>query len=195
MQSLRVLVLGFAAMLALSSGIFSQEKKAEKKPQFVGIDGCAKCHKRKTTGNQLGQWKETAHAKAYATLATEKSKEIAAAQGIADPQKDDKCLKCHITAHGVEAALIAKPKEGERGLVAEDGVGCESCHGPGSLYSPRKVMKDREASIAVGLVVPDEKLCLQCHNDESPTFDGFVFEEMWKKIDHPNPKKKADPAK
>ena len=178
-----------ASALLLQAPAFAQEKQAEEKPQYIGVDGCAKCHKRKSTGNQLGKWQEAKHSKAYATLATPEAKKIAAEKGIADPQKDGKCLKCHVTAHGVDAALIAAPAEGKKGLVQEDGVGCESCHGPGSLYKPRKVMKDREASIAAGMTVPDEKTCEKCHNKESPTFKEFKFEEMWEKIKHPNPKR------
>ena len=195
MQSMSKLgvVTGVMGLLFLQVSGFAQEA-AEKKPQaaYIGVEACGKCHKRDSTGNQLGQWKETKHAKAYATLATPEAKKIAAEKGIADPQKDDKCLKCHVTAHGVDASLIAEPAEGKKGHQIEDGVGCESCHGPGSLYKKRKTMKSREASVAAGLIIPDEKTCKKCHNEESPTFKGFNYEEMEKKIDHPNPKKAAE---
>jgi len=159
------------------------------KPSYIGAEACGKCHKRESTGNQLGQWKQSKHAKAYETLATPEAKKLAAEKGVADPQKDGKCLKCHVTAYGVDAALIVKPAEGEIGFKAEDGVQCESCHGPGSLYKSRKVMKSREASVAAGLVIPDEKLCKQCHNPESPGYKPFNYEEAKKKILHPNPNK------
>ena len=42
----------------------------------------------------------------------------------------------------------------------------------------------------VGLVAPDEKLCTGCHNEESPTFEGFDYEKMLKKIAHPIPEEK-----
>ena len=186
------LIAGAAGLLFWQAPVGAQEGAEEKsKAAYIGVDGCAKCHKRKSTGNQLGKWKEAKHSKAYATLATPKAKEIAAAKGIADPQKDGKCLKCHITAHGVPAELIAAPPEGKKGLVIEDGVGCESCHGAGSLYKGRKIMKDREASIAAGLAIPDEQTCKKCHNDESPTFEAFDYAKMKAKIIHPNPKEKA----
>jgi hypothetical protein len=54
------------------------------------------------------------------------------------------------------------------------GVQCEACHGPGSEYKSMKVMKDREASIAAGLIVPDEATCRGCHEKaphEVPAFD------------------------
>lgn len=160
------------------------------KPAYIGVEACGKCHKRETTGNQLGKWQESKHAKAFATLATPKAKEIAAAKGIADPQKDGKCLKCHVTAHGVDASLIVKAATPEeKGFVAEDGVQCETCHGPGSLYKARKVMKDKAAAVAAGLIAPDEKLCKTCHNPETPSYKEFNFAEMKKKIEHPNPNK------
>jgi len=160
------------------------------KPAYVGVEACGKCHKRDTTGNQLGQWQKSKHAKAFATLGTPEAKKIAAEKGIADPQKDGKCLKCHVTAHGVDAALIvAAATPEEKGFMAEEGVQCESCHGPGSLYKPRKIMKDKTAAVAAGLIIPDEKLCLKCHNAESPTFKEFNYAEAKKKVEHPNPNK------
>ena len=156
---------------------------AKPKPAYVGAGGCKMCHKSEKKGNQFGQWEASKHAKAYATLATPQAKEIAKKKGIADPQKDGKCLKCHVTAHGVDASLI----EGKKYKI-EDGVQCESCHGPGSLYKKRPIMKDRKAAVAVGLIIPDEKTCKQCHNEESPTFKSFKYEEMVAKIAHPYPK-------
>ena len=161
---------------------------AKPKPAYIGAAGCKTCHKSEKKGNQFGQWEASRHAKAYATLATPAAKEIAKKKGIADPQKDGKCLKCHVTAHGVDPSLIAAPKKGKKGFQIEDGVQCESCHGPGSLYKKRSVMKDRKAAVAVGLIIPDEKTCKQCHNEESPTFKSFKYEEMVAKIAHPYPK-------
>jgi hypothetical protein len=70
-----------------------------------------------------------------------------------------------------------------------EGIGCEACHGPGSEYKSMKVMKDTEASMAAGLVLPPEDHCLQCHNENSPTYKPFDFEKRWAQIAHP----KAEP--
>jgi hypothetical protein len=184
------LAAGVAGLLFLPVQTLSQEKK--EKPAYIGVEACGKCHKRESTGNQLGQWQQTKHAQAYATLASEEAKKIAKEKGIADPQKDGKCLKCHVTAYGVDPSLIVADKEGKPGVRLEDGVGCESCHGAGSLYKSRKIMKDRQASLANGLVIPDEKTCTTCHNEESPNYQEFKFEEMVEKVKHPNPKKGMD---
>jgi hypothetical protein len=64
---------------------------------------------------------------------------------------------------------------------------CESCHGPGSLYRKKKVMSDRDKSVAAGMWEPekDAKICTACHNDESPTWDpakGFDHEARMEEI-------------
>jgi len=55
---------------------------------------------------------------------------------------------------------------------SEIDVSCEACHGPGSGYKAMDVMKSREASVAAGLIIPDEALCKSCHvgapHDQKP---------------------------
>ena len=169
-----------ASVVLLPASVFAAEDAP--KPQYIGSMTCAKiCHKTSKQGEQLRIWEESAHAKAWETLASEKALAIAKAKGIADPQKSEQCVKCHTTAHGVAAELL------DAKFSHTEGVGCESCHGPGSLYKKRSVMKDRAASVAVGLLLPDEKTCVQCHNEESPTYKPFNYEEKWKLIAHPKP--------
>ena len=74
-------------------------------------------------------------------------------------------------------------------LKVEEGVSCESCHGPGSKYFPNAIMKNSEKSMEKGLILPIEEVCTMCHNEESPHFKGFNFEEYVKKIAHPNTEK------
>ena len=40
---------------------------------------------------------------------------------------------------------------------------CEDCHGPGSEYKPKAVMKDPAKAKAAGLVMPDKAFCAKCH--------------------------------
>lgn len=155
-------------------------------PSYIGAETCAKtCHKTEKQGLQLSIWQESAHSKAFETLGTPEAREIASTKGIADPQKADECLRCHVTAHGVSDDLKGKK------FSHEEGVGCEVCHGPGSIYKERKIMKDREASVAAGLLLPDEKTCLQCHNDQSPTYKPFKYDERIEAITHKKPPKKG----
>lgn len=152
---------------------------------FVGAEKCKMCHNTPAKGKQFTQWAESKHAKAYQTLASEEAKKIGATKGIADPQKSPACLKCHVTGHGAPAALL-KDK-----YKAEEGVSCESCHGPGGDYWNMTVMKDRAKALAAGMVVPTEKTCTTCHNSENPTHKGFDYQAMLAKVAHPNPARGA----
>ena len=149
------------------------------KHQYTGVKMCKTCHsKQKLGGEEYPVWEKLAHAKAYKTLASPAAKKIAADLGIADPQKDPGCLKCHTTAHGVDAKWRGKR------LTLEEGVSCEACHGPGKDYKGKKVMEDHAASLAAGMVIPNEKTCRACHNEESPTYREFEYEKALKKIQH-----------
>jgi hypothetical protein len=163
---------------------------AAAKFDYVGVKKCAMCHKTVAKGGQFQQWEKSTHAKAFATLQGEKAKQIATEKKLAKPAHESpECLKCHATAFPVMASLATAK------VTLEEGVSCESCHGPGSAYSPMAVMKEITAGTkdgkTLGLTMPDAKTCQRCHNAESPTFKGFKFEEMVAKITHPDPTRKA----
>lgn len=156
--------------------------------KYIGVAKCKMCHKTVKSGDQYTKWSNERHSKAYATLATPESKEVAKKAGVTeDPQKAEKCLKCHVTAYAAPAT--AK----EASLTLEEGVSCEACHGPGSAYKTNAVMKALYAGTQkgadVGLVEPTKEVCVKCHNPESPTYKPFNYEEAVKKISHPVPKK------
>ena len=186
----------FAVCLALGSarGAEKDEKGAKEqfKHKFVGVNNCKLCHSDPDTGDQFGKWKKSKHAEALKTLQGAKAKEIAGKQGIDDPSKSEKCLKCHVT--GANAPADA-PKDVLQSIKTKvkpaDGVQCESCHGAGGDYAKKEVFdKGPEAAMALGLIEPNEKVCARCHNKDSPTWTGkFDFKEMAEKIAHPNPKK------
>ncbi len=183
------LVLGTMVLGAFLAGpAFAADaaKKEEPAHKVVGAAKCKMCHNSAAKGAQFKVWSESKHAKAFATLATDEAKKIAKEKGIADPQKDAKCLKCHETGYGKPAALF------EATFKPEDGVQCEACHGAGKDYMAMAVMKDLRAKkkepASVGLVLPTEKECVACHNSESPTFKSFDFKEAVAKIAHNYPK-------
>jgi len=154
--------------------------------EIVGAPKCKICHKSKT-GDQWGKWLASKHSKAYDALGTDLARKLGAERGVEDPQKDPACLKCHTTQgfHGADVAVSAKGK-----YKVSEGVGCEVCHGPGSDYRKKKIMKDLDAAKAAGLQLhKEEAFCKKCHNEESPSYKEFVFEERWAKIAHPRPKK------
>jgi hypothetical protein len=166
----------------------AQEKAAASEFQYGGVITCKPCHLTPKSGAQFKIWSASPHAKAYETLKTPAAKEAAKKMGIDDPATSDKCLKCHVTAHGVDAKL-----KGAK-LTLEEGVSCEACHGPGSAYKGQKLMKDiydgKVDGAKYGLIEPTEEVCVKCHNKESPTFKGFNYKEDAAKIAHPVPKAK-----
>jgi len=152
--------------------------------EIIGAPNCKGCHKAKT-GDQWKIWTESAHARAFETLASAASLKIAADRGIGDPQQAEACLKCHTTRGflGVDVPVSEKGKYADN-----EGVGCESCHGPGSDYKPGNIMKDPEAARAAGLVMERTvEACARCHNESSPTFKPFDFKQRWAAIAHPVP--------
>ncbi len=163
--------------------------------RYVGAEKCKNCHMSEASGNQYAAWQKMDHAKAFATLASDKAKEIGKAKGIDDPQKSDACLKCHVTAFGLPADQLQKPMD------AKLGVQCESCHGPGEQHSKARMAAaakeadDAQAAapkaVPAGEIVslPDQKTCLSCHNDQSPTFKPFCFQERVDKVRHDDPRK------
>lgn len=155
--------------------------------QYVGAESCKICHKAKT-GDQWQKWLDGPHAQAYETLKNERSAAIVAEMGLSGNAWElDECLSCHVTGHGQpESAFDAKAVE--RGKYAvEQGVGCESCHGPGADYKKMKTMQDHDAAVAAGLSEITAETCTACHNEKSPTFAGFDYESHAAKIAHPIP--------
>ena len=143
--------------------------------EYIGAAKCKMCHNKEAKGKQYDTWKAKPHAHAYASLASEAAKKFSD-----DPQNDPKCLKCHSTYHAASEDLMLT-------ITAKEGVSCESCHGPGSKYKSMSVMKDQQKSLDNGLILPVEAVCLTCHNEESPTYKVFNYDEAVAKIAHPNP--------
>jgi hypothetical protein len=150
---------------------------------FIGAKSCMACHKNPAKGAQYTKWLESPHAHAYQSLLTDESKQICAEKGItAAPEEAPECLKCHVTAWDAKAELLGKKYD------KTEGVSCESCHGPAADWKTPH-MKDVEAALTLGMIVPDEALCKTCHNPESPTYREFVYAEKLAAVAHPNPKK------
>ncbi|HVV70814.1 MAG TPA: cytochrome c family protein, partial [Verrucomicrobiae bacterium] len=152
--------LAAAAMLAVFAGSANAQS-------FEGRKKCSSCHK-----SQAQSWGETAHAKAMESLKPN-TKAEAKKKAKLDPKKDytkDKdCVGCHVDGWG---------KEG--GYTIEDpskfttGVGCESCHGPGSkyrgihrksgaAYEKSKKTTPRQTRADAGQDFKFEESCNACH--------------------------------
>ena len=155
----------------------------DKKFEYVGVKKCVMCHKSEKQGKQKDIWENSNHSKTYTQLSSKEGMAKAKVLGVEDPTKDAKCLSCH-------APEFDKKELWQKNFKLEDGVQCETCHGPGSEYKSKKIMEDREQAIANGMLVPDEKSCLTCHKKDNPEHKGtFDYKTSWEKIKHPVPDK------
>jgi len=156
----KTLVLFACMLFLLSTALVAQNK-------YVGSVRCKGCHNVPAKGEQFKKWSDSKHSKAMAALK-------------GDDAKNEKCLKCHSTAAGVDAKLLD-------GLTQAEGVSCESCHGAGSAYKSPTIMKDVASAKKNGLVIPDEKTCLKCHGKGlgNPNEKPFDFKTYFAKIAHP----------
>jgi hypothetical protein len=69
-----------------------------------------------------------------------------------------KCKVCH----KVQYASWVESKHADRTPPLD----CESCHGSGSEYKKKSIMKDPEIARAAGLVIPEKSFCVGCHQDD-----------------------------
>lgn len=174
--------------------VFAQEA------EYVGNTNCKVCHNKPAEGEQWNKWKAMAHANAFKILLEEKALAVAKEKGLEKPPSESpECLRCHVTAYDVETG------EPPAKIKKEDGVQCESCHGPASLHledgKKLALRQDAAVDIKAHLIEATEQVCVKCHNAQSPTWNperytledgtkvGFDFEQASKKIAHPNPLK------
>jgi hypothetical protein len=142
------------------------------KPAYVGPDTCKRCHFK-----QWKSWKKTGMARSLEVLRPGKALEKKKASGLdasTDYGKDPKCLRCHVTGHGAESGY-------RDGVERLGSVGCEACHGPGSLYV--KVMEGNERFGRTEIhrlgatCPPTAAQCAGCHARECPTMPAdYVFD-------------------
>lgn len=141
--------------------------------KYVGVKKCKMCHKGERKGNVYEKWMEKAHAKAFETLKKE------------GQEKNPKCLECHTTAFNQGGYKLDDPKASNF-----EGVQCESCHGPGSVFKKTSIMKNREMALKNGLIDINEKTCTVCHDGtKCEHAKGFDYQKGLKTIDHTYTKK------
>jgi hypothetical protein len=114
---------------------------------FVGNAACEECHE-----EAFPLWRESKHSHAWETLEQ------------AGKQFHLNCVGCHVTGYEQPGGVCRLDK-----VAGREDVGCESCHGPGSLHA-----KEPESGNIVGK--PGAALCVTCHNPEnSPHFDFAAY--------------------
>ena len=124
---------------------------------YAGSGACFECH-----ADETAVWKHSGHARAFATLARR--------QAEADP----KCIECHTVGFGT----VSGYRRTFGGSKLAD-VGCESCHGPGSLHV-RQQNGDKTVNFRFRPLGAGD--CLKCHHGEfSRPFD---WEKFWPPVAH-----------
>jgi hypothetical protein len=124
---------------------------------YVGTEKCTACHQ-----SAAAVWTGSAHSHAFATLI--------ARRADADP----KCIGCHTVGFGDPSGYRR-----DLGAAALVNVGCESCHGPGSLH-----VREKEGDTSVNFTFHplDAGECQKCHQGEfSRPFD---WDQFWPLIKH-----------
>jgi predicted CXXCH cytochrome family protein len=123
----------FALSLAITAAVTTAASTVAAPPvqggSYAGSEACAACHKDIHTS-----WMTTRHAQAFSSPIfqrdwTKEKNQVA-------------CLQCHVT--GFNSA---------DGTYAEEGVTCESCHGPFQPNHPKEQMP----------IKPNADLCASCH--------------------------------
>ncbi len=143
--------------------------------KYTGTKGCD-CHK-----PEISDWRSSAHGRAFESLRPGKKREEKIKAKL-DPEKDyttdEKCINCHVTGYKEEGGF----KE-MRLNPSMAGVGCESCHGPGSEYADlhreNGLLFSNEEAIEAGAVYGslDAKVCKKCHGHKDSPYQPEIGEK------------------
>ena len=159
----------FVILLTVVAFMTTQSVDAAK-PKFEGYKKCGGCHK-----SQKDSWLGTTHAKAFDLLKPDvavKEKKKAKLDPAKDYTADEKCVGCHVTGHKQSGGYTdTMPATKAKYYV---GVGCEDCHGAGSLYRKQHskagsaYKKNQEHSqrkplVNSGQVFDYQDACDRCH--------------------------------
>jgi len=161
---------------------YKSEKKAAaaqdaKQAEYVGSGKCKMCHLAEHKA-----WSESPHAKALTNLKAADAKAVAAVAGKMKVElkgaaaESALCVTCHVTGYELAGGYSAADSAKSAALGA---VGCESCHGPGSLHltAPKA---DKKKFIYKDV---SAKMCTQCHTPAMTP--DFNYDVMMKKGVHP----------
>lgn len=142
---------------------------------FVGSAKCKSCHK-----EAYKIWEKTPHAQAYKTLVESKHPSLR--------QYDGECIVCHVVGFALQGGFTD-----ERRTPHLENVGCESCHGPGSLHvaSPQDVKLQEAMNTWKPLPGETEEkrvnrvdqFCQKCHDIDNDVH-WKNFQPKWTLIAH-----------
>jgi hypothetical protein len=143
--------------------------------EYIGSNKCKMCHIK-----EYKAWSETKHAHAFENLAAAKPEDVKAMAeklkveiaGSAD--KTDGCVSCHVTGFQLAGGYPAADDSTKTANLAM--VGCEGCHGPGSIHASKDTPKEEKKKFINAGVT--ENMCKNCHTPEmSPKFDFAEYKK------------------
>jgi hypothetical protein len=148
--------------------------------EYVGSERCKKCHQ-----TVYKAWQDTPHFHAY--------QELVKADRPKQRQFDGECIQCHVVGFGFNSGFTD-----EKATKHLTDVGCESCHGPGSLHvkgnnkpelmtlmNPFKVQPgETQEAMNKRLNLLDQS-CQKCHDIDNDVH--WDFRKKWPRIVHPDP--------
>ena len=172
-MALGAMLLGWLLLSALPGAGSGVADAASAVRTYTGVASCAgsTCHGRMegdgkvVRQDELMRWQEPstpggAHSRAFAVLNGTRGRQIAATLGLGDPSSAPACLGCHSTPAAARGTRF----------LAQDGVGCEACHGAASgwIASHYAVGASHAANVAAGMTPLDQpetraSVCLDCH--------------------------------
>ncbi len=115
---------------------------------YLGNAACEACHPA-----AFSVYRGTGHARAYRELER------------VDKQYRLECVACHVVGIQQPGGVCRVDR-----VAGRDGVGCENCHGPGSLHAAHPTTQP------VARPSPTRTVCVGCHTAEnSPQFDFSVY--------------------
>ncbi len=133
-----------ACVVAIAAWIVSGNPSSAGPPDdatHVGARRCRPCHFKR-----YKEWRKTKHAVAWDDM----------------PQKDrgrKNCYRCHVTGNGKAGGYVSL--ENTPHLT---GVGCESCHGPGSSHIASVKNEEPEEKFNALIDKAPGAVCSGCHN-------------------------------
>ncbi|SMC27135.1 Cytochrome c554 and c-prime [Desulfacinum hydrothermale DSM 13146] len=116
--------------------------QAQDQPHYVGDQTCAQCHEE--IHERFMQYSKKPHS----------FQGVEKLQDGLSPQELQDCYACHTTGYGQPGGFTDPVSTPDM-----KNLGCESCHGPGSVHAETEDPQDIRGKITV-------QDCQRCHNEE-----------------------------
>ncbi|RUM87909.1 MAG: cytochrome C [Thermodesulfatator sp.] len=143
-----VLVAGLITAITTTGNTWAEQAK------YVGSNVCADCHE-----EEYKSYSSYAK-KAHSFEAIEKMKRHLTSQEVKN------CYGCHTTGYGMPGGFVD-----EKTTPDLKNVGCEVCHGPGSIH-----VETEDAEDILGTVDKIKGVCNKCHTSER--VEAFSFRPL-----------------